>query len=115
MAWQHGANTAAYKIAPDIAIALDVGFARRPVWMPDVSGDFNAGPLIGIGPNFHEKLNARLRDTAKCEIKIQDDPLPGRGNDAWPIQINVAGIPGAAQPTAAWYALAKPNRRPARR
>ncbi len=93
----YGAETAAYKIAPDIAIALDVGFARQPGVDADVSGDFNAGPLIGIGPNFHEKLNARLRDTAKkYEIKIQDDPLPGHsGTDAWPIQISVEGIPTA--------------------
>lgn len=93
----YGAETAAYKIAPDIAIALDVGFAKQPGIDADASGDFNAGPLLGIGPNFHEKLGAKLRETAKkYEIKFQEDPLPGHsGTDAWPIQISVEGIPTA--------------------
>lgn len=91
-----GAETAAYKIQPDIAIALDVGFAKQP-GVDGETGDFNGGPQIGIGPNFHEKLAGKLRETArKYEIKIQDDPLPGpSGTDAWSIQIAREGIPTA--------------------
>ena len=92
-----GAETAAYKIEPELAIALDVGFAKQPGVDGDSAGDFNAGPMLGFGPNFHEKLCAKIKDTAKkFEIKIQDDPLPGpSGTDAWSIQLAREGIPTA--------------------
>jgi endoglucanase len=53
--------------------------------------------MLGAGPNFHEKLSAKLRETAKkYEIKLQDDPLPGHsGTDAWSIQLAREGIPTA--------------------
>lgn len=93
----YGATTSAYKIAPDIAIALDVGFARQPGVEGDGTGEFNGGPLLGIGPNFHDRLNAKLREVAqKYEIKLQDDPIPDRsGTDAWAIQVAHEGIPTA--------------------
>lgn len=92
-----GAKTAAYAIQPDIAIALDVGFAKQPNVPEEKAIEMGAGPGIGIGPNFHPKLNEKLKDTArKLEIKLQDDLLPGAsGTDAWSIQVALTGIPTA--------------------
>lgn len=90
----NGAATAADFVAPDIAIALDVGFARQP----GVEGDdMGGGPVLAIGPNLHPKLVDKLRETAKrSDIKIQDEALAGpTGTDAWAIQIARNGIPTA--------------------
>jgi endoglucanase len=55
------------------------------------------GPTIGIGPNFHPRLTARLRKTADThEIKYHIEPAPGRsGTDAWAIQVSREGVPTA--------------------
>lgn len=89
-----GASTAAEKIAPDLAIALDVGFAKQP----GVEGDdLGGGPVLAIGPNLHPKLVEKLRESAKrYDIKLQDEAVAGpTGTDAWAIQIARNGIPTA--------------------
>lgn len=92
-----GATTAAYKIAPDIAIALDVTFADQPGVSTDDASKMGDGPVMGIGPNFHVKLCDKIKDTARYyDVKLQYDPLPGRsGTDAWAIQVSRAGVPTA--------------------
>jgi endoglucanase len=92
-----GAQTAAYQIQPDIAIALDVTFATQPGVDNDVTVDMGGGPGIGIGPNFHPALYQKIKDVAdQHEIKLQDDLIPGAsGTDAWAIQIAREGIPTA--------------------
>jgi endoglucanase len=93
----YGAKTAAYTVKPDIAIALDVGFAKQPGVNDDKAIEMGGGPGIGIGPNFHPKLYDKLRETAKAlEMKLQDDLLPGNsGTDAWSIQVSQTGVPTA--------------------
>jgi endoglucanase len=92
-----GAKTAAYAIAPDIAIALDVTFAPQPGMDADSTCEMGGGPGIGIGVNFHPKLYDKLKDTAKrLEMKLQDDVIPtNSGTDAWAIQVAREGIPSA--------------------
>ncbi|NDJ85601.1 MAG: M42 family metallopeptidase [Chloroflexi bacterium] len=90
-----GAATAAYHTRPDLAIAIDVGFAQQP----GVSGDEHIkpteGPLIGIGPNFHNGLVADMQRKAKeLEMTLVVEPTPGRsGTDAWAIQVSRQGVP----------------------
>lgn len=93
----HGAKTAAYHIKPDIAIALDVTFAKQPGVPDEQTVEMGGGVGIGIGPNFHPRLYDKLRETAKqYEIKLQDDLIPGAsGTDAWAIQVALEGIPTA--------------------
>ncbi len=93
----YGATTAANFIQPDIAIALDVTFADQPGAGDNAAGEMGKGPVIGIGPNFHIKLNKQIEKTAKYhEIKLQHEALPGRsGTDAWAIQVAHAGVPSA--------------------
>lgn len=92
-----GATTAAYRIAPDIAIALDVGFAKQPGIDADEGFELGGGPSLGVGANFHRKLNEKLRETARYhEIKIHNEPMPAAsGTDAWAIQVAREGIPTA--------------------
>ncbi|HEX2905225.1 MAG TPA: M42 family metallopeptidase [Phototrophicaceae bacterium] len=93
----YGAATAAYQIKPDVAIALDVTFAPQPGVDADDTAELNGGPTISFGPNFHSKLVAKIKDTARAyEIKIQEDVVPGAsGTDAWSIQVALEGIPTA--------------------
>lgn len=91
-----GAATAANAIAPDCAIALDVGFAEQP-GVTLGAGKLGGGPLLGIGANFHPKMVERLQEVAAYyDIKWQSDVMPARsGTDAWAIQVARDGIPTA--------------------
>ena len=86
----------AYRLAPDLAIALDVTFgdqsgAGSPTFKV---GD---GPTLGIGPNFHPALyDAMLKTAERLELTVHPEILPGHsGTDAWPIQVAREGIPTA--------------------
>ncbi|MHB0877105.1 MAG: M42 family metallopeptidase [Anaerolineae bacterium] len=90
-----GAQTCAFCVNPDVAIAIDVNFARTPD-LPEVgTSEIDKGPGIACGPNIHPLMLQRLVETAtKHEIPYQLDPIPGRsGTDAWAIQVARQGIP----------------------
>ncbi len=91
-----GATTAANHIAPDCAVALDVGFAEQP-GVSTGAGKLGGGPQLGIGANFHPKMVARLQAVAEYfDIAWQPDIMPARtGTDAWAIQVSRAGVPTA--------------------
>ncbi len=91
-----GAETAAYAIEPDIAVAIDVCHGITP------DNSYNAfengcGAVISVGPNLHPKLTKRLFDTAEeYGIKTETDVDGGdTGTDAWVIQVSRAGVPTA--------------------
>lgn len=90
-----GAITSAYSVAPDLAIALDVTFAKE--YDDSGAGTFamDKGPTLGIGPNLHPQVVKRLQAAADAEeIAYQMEPLPGSsGTDAWGIQVAREGIP----------------------
>jgi len=92
-----GAVAAAYGIAPDAAIALDVAFGKHPGVSDTDAFPVGEGPTIGIGPNFHPRLVARLKEVAQShEVPYNLEPIPGRsGTDAWAIQVTREGIPTA--------------------
>ena len=92
-----GAITAAYGIAPHLAVALDVTFGKHPGVSEVDAFPLGEGPTIGIGPNFHPGLAARLKKVAEThEIPYHIEPIPGRsGTDAWAIQVTREGVPTA--------------------
>jgi putative aminopeptidase FrvX len=92
-----GATTAAFGIAPDAAIVLDVTFGAQPGVAESEAFPLGGGPTIGVGPNFHPRLVEALRKTAdRLELAYQLEPLPGRsGTDAWAIQVAHEGVPSA--------------------
>jgi endoglucanase len=91
----HGAIAAAYQTQPDIAIAIDVTFARQSGTSEDESFKLGDGPTISRGPNFHPKLVKAFRDLVdEQEMKLQVEALPGdSGTDAWLIQVSREGVP----------------------
>ncbi len=93
-----GAEVAAFHLKPDLAIALDVTFAKQPgVGDGDNAYALGSTPIISMGPNFHPGLYEKLSDAAnRLEMSVTLDPIPGRsGTDAWPIQVAQSGIPTA--------------------
>lgn len=92
-----GAKTAAFHIQPDIAIALDVGFAEQNGVPSDSTVEMGGGPAITLGANIHPKLFDKIIEVAKqYEIKYQIEATPaGTGTDAWAIQVARDGIPTA--------------------
>ncbi|MCY4021826.1 MAG: M20/M25/M40 family metallo-hydrolase [Anaerolineaceae bacterium] len=92
-----GARTAAWRVKPDLAIALDVDFAVQPGVEADNSVELGKGPGLPVGPNFHRRLVDRLRATARSqEIPLQGGVISGAsGTDAWAIQVARAGVPTA--------------------
>jgi endoglucanase len=93
----YGAQTAAYAVRPDIAIALDVTFAAQPGVDADTAREMGGGPAIAVGANFHTKLVERIKETARRgELKFQEEIIPTQsGTDAWAIQVAQQGIPTA--------------------
>ncbi|MDY7075387.1 MAG: M42 family metallopeptidase [Chloroflexota bacterium] len=92
-----GAITSAYGVAPDLAVALDATFGKHPGVSDVESFPLGEGPTIGIGPNFHPQLVARLKKVAESyEIPYHIEPIPGSsGTDAWAIQVTHEGVPTA--------------------
>lgn len=90
-----GAFTSAYKINPDIGIAIDVGFGTTPELPKSLSIEMGKGPGITIGGNIHSGLREKLASTAKeYNISFQYEVSPGSsGTDAGAIQITREGIP----------------------
>jgi endoglucanase len=91
----HGAITSAYGVAPTLAVAVDVTFAKQAGASDNQSFPIGEGPTIGVGPNFHPQVVERLKQTADAhEVPYHIEPAPGRsGTDAWAIQVSREGIP----------------------
>lgn len=92
-----GAIVSAYDIVPDMAIAVDVGFAGGPGIPESRSIAMGKGPAIALGANIHPRLHKLLVDTAKeYGIPYQIEPMPGAsGTDGWALQVVRGGIPTA--------------------
>jgi len=90
-----GAIVSAYGIAPDIAVAVDVGFGAQPGVSETESIAMDGGPAVAMGPNIHPLIHERLVETAKdYEIPHQVEVAAGdSGTDAWALQVAREGIP----------------------
>jgi putative aminopeptidase FrvX len=90
-----GAITSTFHLEPDIGIAMDVTWAKQPGTPDEYTYELGKGPTIGVGPNFHPKLQQALIDAAdRLEMSYHVEPAarPG-GTDAYAIQISREGIP----------------------
>jgi putative aminopeptidase FrvX len=90
-----GAIVSAYGIAPDIAIAVDVGFGAQQGVNENESIAMDEGPSVAMGPNIHPAIHERLVKTAQeYEIPHQLEVAPGAtGTDAWALQVTRQGVP----------------------
>ena len=92
-----GALTSPFEIRPDIAIVIDVCFAKGPGSSDWRSLPFGEGVGLGYGPNIHPALYEAFEKKAKeLEIPYNRDLMPKMsGTDAMAVQIVAEGIPCA--------------------
>ncbi len=96
-----GARTAAFRINPDVGIAIDVTFANDNPGAGHEKGcpvKLGGGPVISCGPNINHVVEKRLKDAAKkSKIKFQVEPS-GKllGNDANAMQVTQSGVAAAS-------------------
>lgn len=90
-----GAVVAANALSPDVAIAVDVGFAEMPGLSRRETIEMGKGPAVAIGPNIHPGVHELLIQTAQeAGIGFQTEVIPASsGTDAWPIQVSNQGVP----------------------
>lgn len=89
-----GAEMMAYRIKPDIAVAVDATFARQPRLPEEFVIKAGKGPVISKGPIYHWEVVNTLEGVAReFKIPYQIEPdYRGRGTDTWAIQVARGGI-----------------------
>jgi endoglucanase len=91
-----GAYTSAFTEQPDVAVAIDVTFAKG-AGLSDVAVTLGSGPAIDTSPSVHPGMRKAMQETAKAlEMKVSNtaSAYPG-GTDAFGLQVARAGIPTA--------------------
>ena len=90
-----GAGTSAFKIRPDLAIAVDVTFAKGPGVGSWEAFELGSGPTLGWGAVNHPALFDQFKELAgKLEIPFGVEILPGSsGTDGDYLQTAGEGIP----------------------
>jgi len=91
-----GAFTSAFAEQPDLAIAIDVTFAKGAGTSsgPGIA-ELGRGPVLDIGPNVHPGLLVAIQNTAK-ELEMDvglSTHTRGSGTDAFGLQVARVGIP----------------------
>ncbi len=91
---ERGAKTAAYKVKPDMAIAVDVSFAKVFGESNDTCGEMGKGPMIGVSPSLSRTMSNRLCEIAKAEeIPYQIEVMGGTtGTNADAIGVTRGGV-----------------------
>ncbi len=75
---KRGAKISAFRIDPDIALAVDVSFAYSNGENPEKCGYLGKGPMIGISPSLSREISDSLFDTAKNNsIPYQTEVMNG--------------------------------------
>lgn len=89
-----GAEMMSYKLKPEIALAVDVTFAKQPLLPEDLKLSLGRGPVIAKGPIYHPEV-VRLIERAAEENKIPyqyETDFRGAGTDTWVIQVARGGV-----------------------
>lgn len=89
-----GAITAAYDLAPDWCVAVDVTHGDSPDASKNETFQLGGGPVIGVGPNCARSLSERLKGLAKeIDCPVQIEVMAGSsGTNAWPVQVSREGV-----------------------
>jgi len=90
-----GARTSAFQLRPDLAIAVDVTFAKGPGASGWEAFEMDKGLTLGWGAVNHPFLYEQFKALAeKLEIPFSTEILPGRsGTDGDDLQMVAEGIP----------------------
>lgn len=90
-----GATVAANALSPDVALAIDVGFASAPGLSKRETIEMGKGPAVAVGANAHPGVRELLFQVAEDRrIPVQIEAIPASsGTDAWAIQVANQGVP----------------------
>ena len=90
-----GAQTSAFALRPDLAIAVDVTFAKGPGANSWETFELGSGPTIGFGAVIHPFLHEQFKELAeKLEMPYSIEILPATsGTDGDILQQTAEGIP----------------------
>jgi len=90
-----GAATSAFHLRPELAIAVDVTFAKGPGANNWQTVEFGSGPAFGHGPNIHPFLYKGFKELAeRLEIPYSTEIMPiSSGTDGMTMQVTAEGIP----------------------
>lgn len=90
-----GAATSAFDLHPDLAVVVDVTFAKGPGASDWQTFPLGKGLTLGWGANLHPFLYKKFKELAdKLEIPAAMDIMPTHsGTDAYSIQVAREGIP----------------------
>lgn len=92
-----GAATSAFALRPDLAIVVEVTYAKGPGLNSWEYFPLGGGPTLGIGAHIHPFLLKHLRALAeKLEIPYAIEPMPVSSlTEADAVQLSAAGVPTA--------------------
>ena len=90
-----GAYTSPFDIRPDLAVAIDVTFAKGPGANDFRTYPLGKGPTLGWGPNVHPALYTAFKELAdRLDIPNSMETMPlMSGTDAMGLQVVAEGIP----------------------
>lgn len=90
-----GALTSAFELQPELAVAIDVTFAKSPGANDYRTFPLGEGPTLGWGPNIHPRLHKQFKELAEqLEIPHAVEVMPRHsGTDAYALQVAAAGLP----------------------
>lgn len=90
-----GAFTSAFAQRPDVAVAIDVTFAKGPGTKDNHLFEMDEGPTLGLGANVHPGVQQKLQAAADAlEMKVHLEPHAYHsGTDAYGLQVAREGIP----------------------
>ncbi len=73
-----GAGVAAFAVAPQVSVSVDVSFAASPVEVGLAVAKLGEGPMIGVSPSLNSDLSRRLVSLAKEQnIPFQYEGMGG--------------------------------------
>ena len=89
-----GAITAAYRVIPDLCVAVDVTHGSSPDAPKEKTFPLGGGPVVGVGPNCTRWMSQRLFRVGKeLDLTCQTEVMAGHsGTNGWPLQISREGV-----------------------
>ncbi len=90
-----GSYTSAFELKPDLAIVVDVTFAKGPNTNDYRCFTLGGGPTLGTGPNNHPALLKHINSLAEdLDMPFSLEAMPrSSGTDGMAIQVTGHGIP----------------------
>lgn len=90
-----GGQTSPFQLQPQVAVAIDVTFAKGPGANDWRTVNLSKGPSLGWGPNIHPYIYKKFMNVAEeLDLPYQKDYMPSHsGTDAYAMQVVAEGLP----------------------